>query len=623
MNEMDLVRLNFNPQSLWALNFIIGLVMFGVALDLKVSDFKAVLVMPKPVLIGLAGQFVLLPAFTFLLVLAIGPAPSVALGMMLVAACPGGNISNFLTHYARGNTALSITMTAVSTAVAIVMTPFNLSLWGGLNPETAKILKIVSLDPLDMLLAVFLLLGLPMITGHVGRPSLPEFRRARAQAGEDLLPRGVRLLRHRRAGGELAVLPGLRRLRGVRRVPAQRAGALHRLFRGEGSRTARARPPRGVHRGRHPELRPGPDPHLQFLRRARRHGHRHGLVGHLAHHFRPDRGDTVVAPSAGPGCMTGPSVLVTGAGGYLGTQLIAALAAGRAKVSRVVAADVREVPPEKRLPGIDYVQADVRSPGLIALFDRYRVDTVVHLASIVTPGKDSNRQFEYSVDVQGTENVLIACTTTGVKKIVVSSSGAAYGYHPDNPAWITEDWPVRGNRAFAYSWHKHLVEEMLARWRAEHPELQQVVFRIGTILGETVKNQITDLFEKPRLLAIRGSDSPFVFIWDQDVVGCLLRAVETDKTGIYNVAGDGALTIHEIAAKLGKPCLALPPGLLRFALRLLKALGLTQYGPEQLDFLRYRPVLDNARLKREFGYVPQLTSTQVFDHYLKSHRHGA
>ena len=175
MNEMDLVRLNFNPQSLWALNFIIGLVMFGVALDLKVSDFKAVLVMPKPVLIGLAGQFVLLPAFTFLLVLAIRPSPSVALGMMLVAACPGGNISNFLAHYARGNTALSITMTAISTAVAIVMTPLNLSLWGGLNPETAKILRIVALDPLDMLLAVFLLLGLPMAVGMWVGHSFPNF----------------------------------------------------------------------------------------------------------------------------------------------------------------------------------------------------------------------------------------------------------------------------------------------------------------------------------------------------------------------------------------------------------------------------------------------------------------
>jgi BASS family bile acid:Na+ symporter len=165
MSEIDLVRLNFNPGSLWALNAIIGLVMFGVALDLKAADFRAVLTMPRPVLIGLVGQFLLLPAFTFVLVLLIRPAPSIALGMMLVAACPGGNISNFLTHYAKGNTALSITMTAISTAVAVVMTPLNLSLWGGLNPETAKILRVVALDPLDMLLAVFLLLGLPMIVG--------------------------------------------------------------------------------------------------------------------------------------------------------------------------------------------------------------------------------------------------------------------------------------------------------------------------------------------------------------------------------------------------------------------------------------------------------------------------
>ncbi len=165
MSEMDLVRLNFNPQSLWALNVIIGLVMFGVALDLKVADFKTALVSPRPVLIGMLGQFVLLPAFSFLLVLAIHPSPSVALGMLLVAACPGGNISNFLTHYAKGNTALSVTMTALSTAVAIVMTPFNLSLWGGLHPQASHILKAVALDPLDMLLAVFLLLGLPMVCG--------------------------------------------------------------------------------------------------------------------------------------------------------------------------------------------------------------------------------------------------------------------------------------------------------------------------------------------------------------------------------------------------------------------------------------------------------------------------
>lgn len=172
---IDAVRLNFNPQSLWALNVVIGLVMFGVALELKPRDFSPVLLTPKPMLIGLVAQFVLLPAFTYLLVLAIRPAPSIALGMMLVAACPGGNVSNFLTHHARGNTALSVSMTAVSTAVAIVMTPLNLAFWASRYEPTAAILHAVALDPLDLLLAVALLLGVPMVAGMAIGHRFPAF----------------------------------------------------------------------------------------------------------------------------------------------------------------------------------------------------------------------------------------------------------------------------------------------------------------------------------------------------------------------------------------------------------------------------------------------------------------
>ena len=175
MTDIDLVRLNFNPQSLIALNVILGFVMFGVALDLRVADFRAVLTSRRPVLIGLVGQFVLLPAFTYLLVLAIAPKPSIALGMMLVAACPGGNISNFLTHHARGNTALSISMTAVSTIVAIVMTPLNLSFWASLYPPTSEILRAVALDPYQMLFTVLVLLGVPMLVGMVTAHYLPRF----------------------------------------------------------------------------------------------------------------------------------------------------------------------------------------------------------------------------------------------------------------------------------------------------------------------------------------------------------------------------------------------------------------------------------------------------------------
>lgn len=311
--------------------------------------------------------------------------------------------------------------------------------------------------------------------------------------------------------------------------------------------------------------------------------------------------------------MSVRSVLVTGAGGYLGSQLLPALKEKGDEIGRIIAVDVRETPAGSRLPGVEYRVMDVRSADMTALFEETTPEVVVHLASIVTPGKDSTREFEYSVDVLGTENVLNACLASGVKKIVVTSSGAAYGYHADNPAWITEDWPVRGNEAFAYSHHKRLVEEMLARWRVDHPQLQQVVLRVGTILGATVNNQITALFEKPRPLAIRGADSPFVFIWDRDVAGAILHAVTSNRTGVYNLAGDGALTIGEIAHRLGKRTTVLPAWLLQAALAILKPLGLTRYGPEQVDFLRYRPVLDNRRLKEVFGYTPRKTSSEAFE----------
>lgn len=316
-----------------------------------------------------------------------------------------------------------------------------------------------------------------------------------------------------------------------------------------------------------------------------------------------------------PPTLPARNILVTGADGFLGRGVVAALAQ-RPGTGAVVALDVREVPPERRQPGVIYQAQDVRDKALAGTLQRHAIDTVVHLASIVTPGRDSNRAFEYDVDVNGTRNVLEACAAQGVRHVVVSSSGAAYGYHADSAPWLTESHPLRGNESFAYAHHKRLVEEMLAEWRQSHPGLAQTVFRIGTILGERVDNQITALFEKPRLLAIRGSDSPFVFIWDEDVTGALLHALDGAAPGCYNLAGDGALTIHQIAARLGKRTLDLPAWLLQSALFVGSRLGVSRYGPEQLDFLRYRPVLLNTALKEQLGYVPRKTSAQAFDAFV-------
>ena len=308
-------------------------------------------------------------------------------------------------------------------------------------------------------------------------------------------------------------------------------------------------------------------------------------------------------------------VLVTGGAGFLGSHVSAALV-GHPGVDLVVAGDVRR--PEHPLEGVVYDDCDVtRASGLAPLLERHGIDVVVHLAAIVNPGRDT--EMEYRVDVDGARNVLGACAATGVRRIVVSSSGAAYGYHADSPEWLHEDDPIRGNDEFPYSRHKRLVEEMLAEYRSTHPELEQVVFRIGTILGPTVQNQVTALWDGSSILAVRGSDSPFVFVWVDDVAEAMARAATDGPPGIYNVAGDGRMTVHEIAARLGKPVRTVPAGVLGLALRVGRMLHLTVHGPEQVGFLRYRPVLANDALKQRFGFHPLHTSAEAFDEYLATH----
>ncbi|MGB5695024.1 MAG: SDR family oxidoreductase [Polyangiales bacterium] len=315
---------------------------------------------------------------------------------------------------------------------------------------------------------------------------------------------------------------------------------------------------------------------------------------------------------------SGPAVLVTGAAGYVGRLCVAALAKRRAELSALVSLDWTAVDPSDRLEGVVYHQNDICDPALKDLFEEHGIDTVVHLASIVRTPKGAPSDLPYRVDVLGTRNVLQACEAAGTTKLIVTSSGAAYGYYADNPQWLDESDPLRGNDEFEYAKNKRLVEEMLAQWREERPELRQIVFRPGTVVGEDVHSPVTDLFEKPVILGIAGSDSPFVFIWDQDLVACLVDAVFSDKVGIYNQAGDGALTPREIAEILDKPYVPLPAGLVKAALWALKGLRLTQHGPERVAFLRYRPVLSNRRLKEEYGYTPKLTSREAFELYARA-----
>ncbi len=163
--HIDQVRINFDNEALWTLNLALALVMFGIALELRPSDFARIMRKPRAVLTGVSCQFLLLPALTFFLVWWWEPLPSFALGMILVASCPGGNVSNFMSHLAGGNTALSVSLTALATLLAVVMTPLNLQFWGGLYPPSAALLTQVHIDLWEMIRLVALLLGVPLIAG--------------------------------------------------------------------------------------------------------------------------------------------------------------------------------------------------------------------------------------------------------------------------------------------------------------------------------------------------------------------------------------------------------------------------------------------------------------------------
>lgn len=165
LETLDWVRLNFSPGGLLFMNITLAFIMFGVALGIRLEHFRLLAQRPKPVILGIISQFVALPALTFLLVLIIRPTPSVAMGMILVAACPGGNISNFISSLAKGNVALSITLTAFATISAIFMTPFNFALWGKLYTEASSLVIPISIDPIEMLKTVVILLGIPVVLG--------------------------------------------------------------------------------------------------------------------------------------------------------------------------------------------------------------------------------------------------------------------------------------------------------------------------------------------------------------------------------------------------------------------------------------------------------------------------
>jgi len=312
-------------------------------------------------------------------------------------------------------------------------------------------------------------------------------------------------------------------------------------------------------------------------------------------------------------------ILVTGAAGSLGRKLVEKLVNDGGM--SIYATDIKKSPFEnldsvRNVSNLTYRKFDLTKPEFIDWFNEIKPDKVVHLASILQLSAMVTREIAYQIDVVATKKLLEASVALGVKKFIITTSGAAYGYYSENINEITEEQATRGNKDYFYSAHKAEVEKIMADYRLNHPELAQIVFRPGTILGPDFEGPIVNFFEQKILTGVWRYPGPFNFIWSDDVVDYLIEGLNSQITGQYNIAGDGTLTIKEIATILNKTYLPLPGLLIQATLAIAKPLGLTEYGPEQVKFIKYRPVLANKKIKSMFTHQPKYNSLQALTAFL-------
>lgn len=303
---------------------------------------------------------------------------------------------------------------------------------------------------------------------------------------------------------------------------------------------------------------------------------------------------------------------ITGASGYLGRLLAQALA--HDPDTRVVGLDLR--PPAGGVDGA-FRRCDIRDPGLAGVLRDEGIDTLVHLAFYTLP--EGEARLAESVNLDGTRNVLRAAAEAGVRRLVLASSAAAYGSHPDNPVPMREEQPLRPNPGFRYSWHKAEQERMVREFARAHPQVETVVLRPCALIGPHINNPTGVSLRQRLLVHLRGDTTPLQFIHERDAATAFALAARGGATGIFNVAADGTLTFAEVARILGKPLVRLPYGLLATLATLGRWLRVSPVSARTVAFIRHPMVVDAARFRASFGFAPQHTTHEAVVEFARNH----
>lgn len=307
------------------------------------------------------------------------------------------------------------------------------------------------------------------------------------------------------------------------------------------------------------------------------------------------------------------NVLITGASGYLGMKLTAALAQ-HSDTERIVGVDIR--PPHTRFEKLVFVKQDVRAP-MDEILQAHAVDTVIHAAYVLPPLHDTALMED--INLNGTRNVLAAAARANVRHLLYTSSTTAYGFHPDNPVPLTEESPLRGNDDFTYAKNKKEIEFIIKEFMADHGRMTITVLRPCFVVGPGFDNPLARYLQK-RFVFLPRKTAPFQFVHEDDLANAVLLCLVKELGGVFNVAGEGTLTFGEMVGMLGNVPVYLPASLLYVANQLfwgLKIRAVTEFPSPALNMVRYPWIASSKRLVDNTGFRFLHDSRSAFESFVR------
>jgi UDP-glucose 4-epimerase len=310
--------------------------------------------------------------------------------------------------------------------------------------------------------------------------------------------------------------------------------------------------------------------------------------------------------------------MITGISRHLAGRLAQRLEADP-EVEHIVGVGLNE--PEMDLERTEFIRADIRNPLMAKILRSTEVDTLVHLSIISTPTRVGGRTARKEVNVIGALQLFAASQKAPqLRKVVMKSSTAVYGASPRDPALFTEDMVARETARHGYAKDSAEVEQFVRDFGRRRPEVAMTVLRFANFIGSDIETTLTRYFSFPVVPAPLGYDPRLQFIHEKDAEEVLYRATVEDHPGIFNVAADGVVLLSQAIRLCGRLAMEMPRPFATVLAGVLQRTGLVDFPVDQIPFLVYGRVADNARLKEAFGFEPAYTTKEALEEFVGGHR---